>query len=106
MLYIIQLPKTCLNNDYLSQKSGIVTGRSKIFFKNYHFFKNHKGYCILSELSMYLCLCVCVCVCVCVCIPSVTMEMNKMGKSLFSQQGREEELTLNKEVISETVKMF
>lgn len=74
MLYIIQLPKTCLNKDYLSQKSGIITGRSKIFLKNYHFFKNHKGYCILSELSMYLC--------VCVCIPSVTMETNKIGPKI------------------------
>ena len=29
---------------------------------------------------MYLC--VCVCVCVCVCIPSVTMEMNKIGPKI------------------------
>ena len=37
MLYIIQLPKTCLNKDYLSQKSGIITGRSKIFLKKLPF---------------------------------------------------------------------
>ena len=76
MLYIIQLPKTCLNNDYLSQNSGIVTGRSEYFLKIIIPLKNHKGYCILSELSMYLC------VCVCVCIPSVTMEMNKIGPKI------------------------
>ena len=56
----------------------------------------------LSKVSM--------CVCVGMCSPSVTMETNKispkLGKSLFSQQGREKELTLNKEVTNETVKMF
>ena len=32
----------------------------KYFLKIIIPLKNHKGYCILSELSMYLCVCVCV----------------------------------------------